>query len=87
MIDLISQLKDQLDHLKQESSHTEADHEESIGVLKAKISHLERELKKEKNSKENLEKEIDKKKFKETIQVGEMKMQLKQLQYNLQSKS
>lgn len=39
--------------------------------------HLERDLKKEQFSKELLEKEIDKKKFKDKIENGDLKIQIK----------
>lgn len=47
LLDLLSQQKEQLDHMKQESTHSEADHEEIIGGLKSKLNQAERELKKE----------------------------------------
>lgn len=49
--------------------------------------HLERDLKKEQFSKELLEKEIDKKKFKDKIENGDLKIQIKQLQINLANKT
>lgn len=51
--------------------------------LKSNIMQIEMKLKNETFSKELLEKELEKKKFKEKMQDGETKLQLKQIQLSL----
>mgnify|MGYP000338697738 CR=1 FL=1 len=61
----------------------ESDLEQQISTLKSQIMQLEMKLRNEKFTNELLEKEIDKKKFKDKMQEGDLKLQIKQLSINL----
>ena len=52
----------------------ESDLEQQISTLKSQIMQLEMKLRNEKFTNELLEKEIDKKKFKDKMQEGDLKL-------------